>query len=197
MKTIVFWTTLLLAALQVQALDVGKKAPNFTLKGSDGKEHKLEDYRGKLVVLEWFNNDCPFVKKHYESGNMQSLQQRFTEQGVVWLSVISSASGKQGYVDYKEAEALKQRNTSHQTAILLDSEGSVGKSYEAKTTPHMYLISKSGGLLYQGAVDDKPSTDTEDIKNAHNYIAEALEASMSGKAVKIAQTKPYGCSVKY
>ena len=197
MRILAFLATFLSAVFQVQALDVATKAPDFTLRGSDGKEHKLEDYKGKLVVLEWFNNDCPFVKKHYESGNMQSLQQRFTEQGVVWLSVISSASGNQGYVDQAGAVALKQQNKSHQTAILFDTEGSVGRSYGAKTTPHMYLISKTGELLYQGAIDDKPSVNIEDIKTSRNYIAEALEASMSGKAVKIAQKPPYGCSVKY
>ncbi len=197
MKIIAFFATFLLTVLQIQALDVGTKAPDFTLQGSDGKAHKLSDYQGKLVILEWFNNDCPFVKKHYQSGNMQSLQQKFTNQGVVWLSVISSASGKQGYVDKNGALALKQQNNSHQTAILLDSDGAVGKAYDAKTTPHMYLISKSGDLLYQGAVDDKPSASTEDIKDARNYITEALDASIGEKKIKIAQTKPYGCSIKY
>ena len=199
MKTISFLMTMatFLFTIPTLALDAGIPAPDFTLMGNDGKSYKLSDYRGKFVVLEWFNNDCPFVKKHYQSKNMQSLQKRFTDQGVAWFSIVSSASGKQGHVNQEDAQQLKQQNESHQTAILLDTQGSVGKSYEAKTTPHMYLIGKSGQLLYQGAIDDKSSADTDDIEGARNYIAEAIEASLAGKPVQVATTRPYGCSVKY
>ena len=197
MKFILLFTVFFISHTSLLAVDIGGDAPDFTLQGSDGKAHKLSDYRGKTVVLEWFNNDCPFVRKHYESGNMQSLQDRFTKQGVVWLSVVSSAPGKQGHVDRAGALALKRQNDSHQTAILLDPEGSVGKAYGARTTPHMYLISQEGDLLYQGAIDDKPSADRSDIEGAQNYIALAVEAAMKSEKVEVAQTRPYGCSVKY
>ncbi len=179
------------------AAEIGKDAPDFSLTGSDGKVHKLSEYRGKPVVLEWFNNDCPFVKKHYSGGHMQALQKRFREQGAVWLTVISSATGKQGHVDQAGAKALQEQNKSQQDAILLDPTGATGKAYGAQTTPHMYLISKEGKLVYQGAIDDRPSTNSSDIAESRNYIAEALEASLKGQVVKVAKTQPYGCSVKY
>ena len=195
-----FLTWMATAALMLSpafAAEIGKDAPDFSLTGSDGKVHKLSDYRGKPVVLEWFNNDCPFVKKHYSGGHMQALQKRSREQGAVWLTVISSAAGKEGHVDQAGAKALQERNKSNQDAILLDPAGTTGKAYGAQTTPHMYVVSKEGKLVYQGAIDDRPSTNSSDIAESRNYITEALAASLKGEAVKVAKTPPYGCSVKY
>ena len=185
-------------AVPALAVDIGADAPDFELQGSDGKTHKLSDYKDKTVVLEWFNDECPFVRKHYDppARNMQSLQEKFTKQGVVWFSVISSAENQDGHVDKDGAVALQGKNGSHQTAILLDPQGTVGKAYGARTTPHMYLV-KEGKLLYQGAIDNKKSYDKADLEGARNYIAEALEASLKNEAIKVAKTDPYGCSVKY
>lgn len=182
---------------QAFAVETGKPAPEFSLAGASGKTHKLSDFKGKTVVLEWLNHGCPFVRKHYDSNNMQTLQATYTGKGVVWLSVVSSAKGKQGYVDAKAALSEKTANKSSATEILLDPTGTVGKAYEAKTTPHMYVIDPKGVLVYQGAIDDKASTDQEDIKGATNYVAAALDATLAGKAVAMGQTKAYGCGVKY
>lgn len=195
MKTMMFF--LLTFSLSAFALKIGKPAPDFALDSASGKSLKLSDYKGKTVVLEWLNHGCPFVRKHYDSGNMQSLQKSYTDKGVVWLSVISSAEGKQGYVNAKDATNEKASNKSSATDILLDPTGKVGTMYEAKTTPHMYVVDPKGVLVYQGAIDDKPSTDTEDIKGATNYVAAALDATLAGKKVTMAQTKSYGCAVKY
>ncbi len=197
MKILIWIAAAALNLAFAQAAEVGQNAPDFSLAGSDGKTHKLSDYRGKPVVLEWFNNGCPFVKKHYQGGHMQALQKRLREQGVVWLTVISSAKGEQGHVDRAGAVALQEQNKSQQNAILLDPEGTVGKAYGAQTTPHMYLVSKEGKLAYQGAIDNRPSTDTSDIDGSRNYIVEAVDATLKGQVVKVAKTPPYGCSVKY
>ena len=199
MRILLLLLSLALWPAASSAVDIGSEAPNFSLPGNDGKTYSLTDYRGKLVVLEWFNDDCPFVRKHYNPPrrNMQELQEKFTEQDVVWLTVISSAPGEQGHVNQAGAQDLKRANASHQTAILLDPEGTVGRAYSAVTTPHMYLIGKEGTLLYQGAIDSKKSTNMEDIDGAQNHIAEALELTMAGKSVTVAQTRPYGCTVKY
>ena len=176
---------------------VGQKAPAFTLTDTSGKKHALLDYNGKYVVLEWVNFDCPFVRKHYDSKNMQNLQTRFTGQGVVWLSICSSAPGKQGYY---EGEALTKRIQAEglkSTAYLADTDGAVGRMYEAKTTPHMFVIDPQGVLIYAGAIDDHPSTKPEDVKDAVNYVSEALTLSKEGKPVTTSWTKSYGCSVKY
>lgn len=185
------FTTVALAA------DTGKPAPNFTLPGAHAKSVELSKLKGKIVVLEWLNHGCPFVRKHYESGNMQALQKKYTDKGVVWLSIISSAPGKQGHVDAGQAKAEMTAHKSAATDVLMDSEGAVGKLYDAKTTPHMYVIDRQGLLAYQGAIDDKPSTDMEDVKGAKNYVAEALDAVLAGKKVARAMTQSYGCSVKY
>lgn len=172
-------------------------APNFSLMDADGAKHSLSDFKGKTVVLEWVNFDCPFVKKHYNSGNLPSLQSAFTEKGVVWLSICSSAPGKQGNF---AGEALKERMGAdkwHGTAYLIDADGTVGKMYEAKTTPHMFVIDKEGVLRYMGAIDDTPSTDVDDIEGANNYVVSALNNLIAGKAVETKATKSYGCSVKY
>ena len=175
---------------------VGEPAPDFTLPGADGKSYALNSFKGKYVVLEWTNHDCPFVKKHYK-GNMQAHQKEITGKGVVWLSIISSAPGNQGHVDAAKAlELTKSRNASP-TAVLLDPSGDVGRKYEAKTTPHMYIVAPDGKLIYQGGIDSIPSADEDDIAQATPYVKVALSEAMGGKPVSNASTKPYGCSVKY
>jgi peroxiredoxin len=177
--------------------EVGQPAPNFTVKASSGKAVSLDQYKGKYVVLEWWNEGCPFVKKHYNSGNMQASQKWAKDQGVIWLTVVSSAEGKQGYVTAEEANArYKERNMASE-AILLDPEGSLGHLYGAKTTPHMFVISPKGVLIYNGAIDDKPTTDLADVKTAKNYVKAAIEESKAGKEVSTPTSRPYGCSMKY
>ncbi|MGH7680680.1 MAG: thioredoxin family protein [Candidatus Eiseniibacteriota bacterium] len=176
---------------------VGKKAPSISLMDSDGKTVKLEDYKGKYVVLEWVNFSCPFVKRQYGTGNMQRLQKEFTEKGVVWLSICSSAEGKQGYMTADEAKTISKERNAVPTDLLLDPAGVAGKAYGAKTTPHMFVIDPKGKVLYNGAIDDKPSADPEEIPPTKSYVATALDQAMSGKKVAVAVTQSYGCSVKY
>ncbi|MBI3300428.1 MAG: redoxin domain-containing protein [Elusimicrobia bacterium] len=176
---------------------VDKAAPAFTAKDSAGKDVALADYKGKTVVLEWLNKGCPFVKKHYGAGNMQKLQKAYTEKGVVWLSVVSSADGKQGHVTGAEADADTKASGASPSAVLLDPAGKLGKLYGAKTTPHMYVVDKDGVLRYNGAIDSDSSSDPASIASAENYVAGALDAVLAGKKVKKRTTKPYGCSVKY
>ena len=176
---------------------IGKPAPPIELRDSDGKTVRLDAFKGKFVVLEWVNFHCPFVGKHYGSGNMQKLQKKYTDEGVVWLSICSSAPGKQGYVTGSEAKELEKEKGAAPSRFLLDPKGTVGKAYGAKTTPHMFVIDPKGTVVYNGAIDDKPSTNQADIATAKNYLAAALDASMSGKKVEIAASQPYGCSVKY
>ncbi|NUN07563.1 MAG: thioredoxin family protein [Ignavibacteriaceae bacterium] len=187
----------LTTAITAQDAKIGGKAPAFSLEDSQGKTHNLSDFNGKYVVLEWINFDCPFVKKHYDSGNMQRLQKKFTEKGVIWLSVCSSKKGKQGNFTNEEINSRSKKLSAAPTAYLVDESGEVGKSYGAKTTPHMYVINPEGTLVYMGAIDDKPTTDVEDIEGATNYVTEALNSLMNGKEVKTKSTKAYGCSVKY
>lgn len=172
-------------------------APAFELKSASGKTVKLSDFKGKTIVLEWLNHGCPFVRKHYDTNNMQMLQKKYTDKGVVWLSIISSAEGKQGYVDEAGALKDKESNKAFSTEILLDPKGIVGKAYEAKTTPHMFIIDENQTIVYQGAIDNKPDTEKESIKGAQNYLAAGLDEVLSKKKVSIANTKSYGCSVKY
>lgn len=179
------------------APEIGKPAPDFTLKDASGKEVKLSDYKGKYVVLEWVNFGCPFVKKHYGSGNMQALQKELTGKGAVWLSICSSAEGKQGYFPKDEVAAAVKANGSHATDYLLDTPGTIGKLYGATTTPDMFLINPEGVLIYKGAIDSVPSPDPTTIKDATNYVRVAFEEASAGKAVSNPSTKPYGCSVKY
>ncbi len=188
---------LLATSLSSAAVRTGKAAPDFTLPGSDGESYTLSDYQGKKVILEWTNHGCPYVQKHYDSGNMQALQQEMTEQGIVWLSVISSRPNSQGYVEAEEANELTVSRKANPSAILLDPEGDVGRLYGAKTTPHMYIINEQGELVYQGAIDDKPSARPSSLKGAKNYVRAALADVSSGRPVKMAETTPYGCSVKY
>lgn len=186
-----------IAMTAVKDAKVDKPAPDFTLVDINGKKHSLSDYRGKFVVLEWVNFGCPFVKKHYNSGNMQKLQKMYTEKGVIWLSICSSAPGKQGYYEPEKIKEILKEKGSSPTAYLLDPEGTVGKMYGAQTTPHMYIIDPKGTLIYAGGIDDKPTSKLEDIETAHNYVVAALDAAMAGKPVPVKTAKPYGCSVKY
>jgi peroxiredoxin len=185
------------ASLPVLALTPGTQAPDFKGTDSNGVSHTLSQYRGKYVVLEWANQGCPFDQKHYRSGNMEALQREWTGKGVVWLSVISSAPGEQGHVTPAEENEYLKKMKAAPTAALLDPEGTIGRLYQAKTTPHMFVIDPQGKLIYQGAIDDKPTTDLADVKTARSYLNEALNSAMAGKTVPIASTRPYGCSVKY
>jgi peroxiredoxin len=187
----------LLSSVAIAAPTVGQPAPAFSAVDSNGTPRALADFKGKVVVLEWTNAECPYTRKHYESGNMQALQQEATASGVVWLSVISSAPGKQGYVNGSEANQLTTSRRAHPTAVLLDAAGAVGRAYEAQTTPHMFVIDKSGMLRYMGAIDDKPVASPATIAGARNYVREALAAVEAGKPVAVSSTEPYGCSVKY
>jgi len=176
---------------------IGEPAPDFTLQGADGKSYALSAFKGKYVVLEWTNHECPFVRKHYDSGNMQSHQKELTGKGAVWLSVISSAPGEQGHVDAAKAAELTSSRKAAPTAVLLDPSGDVGRKYAAKTTPHMYIVAPDGKLIYMGGIDSIPSADKGDIAEATPYVKVALSEAMAGKPVSNASTKPYGCSVKY
>lgn len=176
---------------------VGEQAPDFTLESTNGKSYTLSELEGQYVVLEWLNFGCPYVGKHYGSGNMQALQEKYTGKDVVWLSIVSSAPGKQGYYPPEEMNVQNKKRGGNQTAILMDPKGNVGRTYGAKTTPHMYVISPEGTLLYKGGIDDKATTDEADIKGATNYVAAALDAAMNGNEVKVKTAPPYGCSVKY
>lgn len=180
-----------------QTARLNEQAPDFNLKDSNGKEHSLSDFNGKVVVLEWINFDCPFVQKHYNSKNMQSLQLKYSKNDVVWLSVCSSTEGKQGNFSNDEINKRIKNHNAKMSAYLIDSDGKVGKMYGAKTTPHMYIIDKEGKLVYAGGIDDKASTDTDDIEDAKNYVSTVLDELLAGKNVIIQSSKPYGCSVKY
>jgi peroxiredoxin len=176
---------------------VGVVAPAFTATATSGKSVSLADQRGKIVVLEWTNHECPYVRKHYETSNMQALQKEATGQGVVWLTIISSAPGTQGYVSPGEADELTVTRKATPTAVLLDATGVVGKAYAATNTPHMYVIDKAGTLMYAGAIDDRPTTRRADVQGAQNYVREALHAVAAGQPVKTPATRAYGCTVKY
>ena len=189
--------TVLVAAPACAAPAVGQPAPNFKLTDANGKTVTLSDYRGKTVVLEWHNPGCPFVQKHYSSGNMQKTQAAATKSGVVWLSINSGAPGKQGHMSGKEANAMLAKTGAKPTAYLLDPSGKVGKVYDAKTTPHMYIVGKTGTLLYDGGIDDKPTPRPADIEGARNHVLAALSEIKAGKAVSVPSSRPYGCSVKY
>lgn len=182
---------------RAQEVRVGAPAPGFTASDSHGQAHTLAAYHGKYVVLEWHNQGCPYTKKHYVSGNMQALQKEWTAKGVVWFTVISSAPGKQGYLTDDEENAYLAHMHAAPTAVLMDAEGKLGHLYNAKTTPEMYVIDPEGKLIYEGAIDDRPTPDAADIKGADNYLSDALTAAMAGKPVAHPYTRSYGCSVKY
>ncbi|MEO9467454.1 thioredoxin family protein [Parasphingorhabdus sp.] len=184
-----------------QPLAAGQKngavAQDFKLTDMNGNTVQLSSFRGKTVVLEWHNPGCPFVKKHYDSGNMQSTQAAARKQGVVWLTINSGAPGKQGYMSSKQAQTLFAEQNLKASHYLLDRKGLIGKAYGARTTPHMYVIDGAGKLVYQGGIDDKPTANPADIKGARNHVAAALSDLKSGNAIRIAQSRAYGCSVKY
>ncbi|MFI5362208.1 MAG: thioredoxin family protein [Elusimicrobiota bacterium] len=182
----------------------GQPAPDFTLNDQDGTAHKLSDSKGKYVVLEWYNSGCPFVRRHYDANkiadlrnkSMQGVQKAYKDKGVVWYTISSSAAGKQGALTPKNA-AKTWKKEGMASTLLLDSNRDVARAYGAKTTPHMFVIDPKGNVIYMGAVDDNPSTDAAELKGAHNYVAAALDASMSGLPVPKPVTTSYGCSVKY
>lgn len=176
---------------------IDSTAPDFSLPSVQGREVSLSSYDGKIVVLEWINFDCPFVRKHYETGNIPKMQQEYTKQGIVWLGICSSAPGKQGHLEKNEIMERIQNYNASLTEYLIDENGKVGKTYGAKTTPHYFIIDTNGKLVYSGAIDDKPNTNKEDIAIARNYVREVLNAILSGQTPQIQVTKPYGCSVKY
>jgi hypothetical protein len=184
-------------AFSARAAQIGSPAPDFHGTDSNGKTQSLDQYRGKFVVLEWHNHDCPFTIKHYRSGNMQSLQKQWTAQGVVWLTVISSAPGTQGYVDAAQENAYLKKMGAQPTAAILDPKGEIGHLYGAKTTPNMFVIDPSGKLIYAGAIDDHPTTDVSDVQSSKNYVSAEMTEAMKGQPVQVAVTRPYGCSVKY
>ena len=188
---------LLMTAAAYAAPEIGKPAPDFSAADSNGKPVKLSDYRGKTVVLEWTNDGCPYVKKHYSSNNMQALQKEAAAKGVVWLTIISSAQGAQGYLTGNEVNKLTEARGAAPAAVVLDPEGAVGHLYDARTTPHMFIVNKEGTLVYMGGIDDKATTDIEDIKTAKNYVRAALDELAAGAPIENAITRPYGCSVKY
>ena len=186
-----------LAACTAFAAKVGAPAPEFSGTDSHGKIEQLSAYKGKYVVLEWTNSDCPYAHAQYASGNMQALQKQWTAKGVVWLSVISSAPGQQGYKTATEENAYLVAQKASPTAVLLDPSGKIGHAYEAKTTPHMFIIDPAGKLIYAGAIDDHPTSDLSEIKGSKNYVSDALSEALAGKPVVQAYTRSYGCSVKY
>jgi peroxiredoxin len=189
---------LALAATTASAApEVGKPAPDFSATGIDGKPVKLSDLRGKTVVLEWTNDECPYVVKHYGSGNMQALQRDATKDGVVWISLISSPKGAQGHVTAAEAAELTKSRDAAPSQIVLDERSKVARLYEAKTTPHMFVINPEGKLVFMGGIDDKPTTRTSDIAGAKNYVRAALDSVKAGQPVATPVARPYGCSIKY
>ena len=175
----------------------GAIAQDFKLTDVNGQTVQLSQFRGKTVILEWHNPGCPFVSKHYGSGNMQATQKAAREQGAIWLTINSGAKGKQGHMTGAEAKALIARQNIQSTDYLLDHKGLVGKAYGARTTPHMYIIDGAGILVYQGGIDDRPTANTADIKDARNHVLAALREMRSGNKISVAQSRPYGCSVKY
>jgi peroxiredoxin len=200
MKKLGFWAAMVVAAALVVpawAARVGEKAPGFTATDSNGVKRTLSEYAGKYVVLEWHNNGCPYVRKQYNSGNMQKLQKEWTGRAVVWLTVISSAPGKQGYVTADEENTYVKQMNAAPTAVLLDPAGTLGHLYDAKTSPHMFIVDPSGTLIYNGAIDDQPTPDPASVAGATNYVSQALAEAMAGKSISVPTSRPYGCSVKY
>jgi glutathione peroxidase-family protein len=197
MKILSVFFAIALTASVYASPEVGKRAPDFTLTDLSGRKHELSDLKGKFVVLEWVNFGCPFVRKHYGSENMQKLQKEVVDKGVVWLSICSSALGKQGNESPDAAKSGLARFGSAATAYLVDADGKVGRLYKAKTTPEMFVINPEGVLIYAGAIDDKPTPDPSTVAGSNNYVEAALNEATSGKSVSVPSTKPYGCSVKY
>ncbi|REL32961.1 thioredoxin family protein [Rhodohalobacter sp. SW132] len=210
MKKITFLSVLLIAIASLAFLNmgmasesnlsgavVGEPAPDFSVVDAYGNTHSLSDYEGQFVILEWLNHDCPFVRKHYDGNNMQELQKKYTDQDVVWLSVISSAPGTQGYLEPEGAQKITGEKNASPTAVLLDEDGTMGRAYDARVTPHMYIINPDGILEYNGAIDDRPTPRARDLEGARNYVVEAMDALMNGGEIEVRTNTPYGCTVKY
>lgn len=208
MKKIIFLSVLLIAIASLAFLNiasesdlngavVGEPAPDFSVVDAYGNTHSLSDYEGQYVILEWLNHDCPFVRKHYNGNNMQELQKKYTEQDVVWFSVISSAPGTQGYLEPEGAQNITGEKNASPTAVLLDPDGTMGRAYDARVTPHMYIINPDGILEYNGAIDDRPTPRVSDLDGARNYVVEAMDALMNGGEIAVRTNTPYGCTVKY
>jgi peroxiredoxin len=176
---------------------VNQPAPVFTVSDTKGTTYSLDSYRGKWVVLEWFNHDCPYTKKHYESDNMQALQREYTAKGVVWISVVSSAPGEQGYRSAADADRLTIEANASPSFVVRDTAGVLGRMYGARNTPQLFAIDPQGVLRYAGAIDDKPTSRAKDVKGAQNYLKAALDAGLAGRPIAVATTQPYGCDVKY
>jgi peroxiredoxin len=194
-------TSMLVAAAfgvhRASAPIIGQPAPDFTAQDTYGKAQQLSAYRGKWVVLEWFSHDCPYTAKQYTTGNMQRLQRTYTGQGVVWLSIVSSAPGREGFTTIAKANALTAAKGAVPTAVIRDTLGVLGRLYDARNTPQLFVINPAGTLMYAGAIDDKRTSDTADVAKAHNYVAAALDAALAGKAITVQLTQPYGCPVQY
>ena len=193
----VFFSLAAAALYAAESPAVGSAAPDFSVPDVNGETHSLSQYKGKYVVLEWFNPECPFVKKHYGSGNMQKLQGEYTGKGVVWLTIDSNALGAEGNLSPEQAQKVMKEWNTKQTALLLDPDGKAGRGYNARNTPHMFVINPEGKVIYEGAIDSKATPNPNDIASSTNYVKVALDESMSGKPVSNANTRPYGCSVKY
>lgn len=176
---------------------IGERAPDFSVVDYNGDVHSLSDFEGKFVILEWLNHDCPFVRKFYDAGKMQELQETYTEKGVVWLSVISSAPGTQGYLEPEAARELSAEKGSNATTVLLDPDGIMGRAYDARVTPHMYIINPDGMLMYNGAIDDIRSARSADIERATNHVEVSMKRLLNGEELEITTNTPYGCTVKY
>lgn len=187
----------LIALLALAVVALGQTAPDFSAKNTKGETVSSADFKGKVVVLEWTNPECPFVKKHYQSGNLPKLQETYTAKGVVWLTVSSAAEGKQGYLEPAKLAERATKEGNKATHILVDGDGKVGKAFGAKVTPHMFIIGKDGKIAYDGAIDSKATPKTEDIGTADKLFANALDAVLAGKEVSNAKNQPYGCGVKY
>ncbi len=197
-KQTLFALALLIAPVSAHAaVEIGQPAPDFTTKDINGNDIKLSDYKGKNVILEWSNDQCPYVMKHYDSKNMQNTQKTATDNGAVWLTIVSSAEGKQGNMSDEDAQKLVTEVDAHATARIMDPSGEIGKMYDAKTTPHMFVINEEGNVVYAGAIDDNPSPRPETIEGAKNYVLAALDSLAAGEPIEPSQTAPYGCSVKY
>ena len=191
---------LLLSLLATTSVKNGDTAPSFTLLNQDNKTVSLDEFKGKKIILEWTNHDCPFVKRHYDTTNMQTIQKDMTDNEIIWLSIISSAEGKQGHVSKEQAKELTLKRNAHPTHVLLDTKGNVGRMFSAKTTPHMFVIDELGKVRYQGAIDNLGNTGalfSTDLSKAKNYVKNAVNQLMSGEEVKDKKTRPYGCSIKY
>jgi hypothetical protein len=197
LRLVMFAAAVALSAPALATPVIGKAAPDFSVTDAAGRTQSLSAYKGKIVVLEWNNPQCPFVRKHYGAHNMQSQQADAAKNGVVWLTINSGAPGKQGHLDAAAAQAYVAKVGGREAAYLLDADGTVGHAYDAKTTPHMYVIDEAGVLRYMGGIDSIPSTDVEDIPKATQYVEQALAELASGKPVSVPASEPYGCSVKY